>query len=114
MRFEWNEEKNRKNRSKHGVSFETAALVFEDPYALTKRDVAHDLEEERFATLGAIGSGAILLVVHTSFEDTGGGEGIRIISARAATPRERKSYEETHRATEAGNRRHRKKERRRH
>jgi uncharacterized protein len=45
MRFEWDEEKNRKNRRKHGVSFETATLVFEDPYALTKRDAVHDAEE---------------------------------------------------------------------
>lgn len=106
MRFEWNEEKNRKNRSKHGVSFETATLVFDDPYALTKRDAAHE-EEERFVTLGAIGPGAILLVVHTSFENTGSEEVIRIISARAATSRERKSYEETHKGTETRNRRHR-------
>ena len=106
MRFEWNEEKNRKNRSKHGVSFETATLVFDDPYALTKRDAAHE-EEERFITLGAIGPGAILLVVHTSFESAGSEEVIRIISARAATSRERKSYEETYKGTETRNRRHR-------
>ena len=106
MRFEWDEEKNRKNRSKHGVSFETATLVFDDPYALTKRDAVHE-EEERFITLGAIGPGAILLVVHTSFENTGSEEVIRIISARAATSRERKSYEETYPGTKTRNRRHR-------
>jgi uncharacterized DUF497 family protein len=106
MRFEWNEGKNRKNRSKHGVSFETATLVFDDPYALTKRDAAHE-EEERFITLGAIGPGAIVLVVHTSFENTGSEEVIRIISARAATSRERKSYGETHKGRETRNRRHR-------
>jgi uncharacterized DUF497 family protein len=38
MRFEWDEEKNRRNRAKHGVGFETAALVFEYPFALTRRD----------------------------------------------------------------------------
>ena len=94
MRFEWDETKNRQNRKKHGVSFETAALVFDDPYALTKRDV--HAEEERFMTLGAIGPGAILLVVHVSLENSGGEETIRIISARAATSREKNSYEETH------------------
>jgi hypothetical protein len=113
MRFEWNEEKNRKNRSKHGVSFETATLVFDDPYALTKRDAVHDEEEQRFITLGAIGPAAILLVVHTSFENTGSEEVIRIISARAATSRERKSYEEAHPGTETGNRGRRNKERHR-
>ena len=90
MRFEWNEGRNRKNRSKHGVSFKTATLVFDDPYALTKRDAAHE-EEERFITLGAIGPGAILLVVHTSFENTGSEEIIRIIfSSRRNFPREEK------------------------
>jgi hypothetical protein len=113
MRFEWDEEKNRKNRRKHGVGFETAALVFDDPYALTRRDTAH-AEEERFLTLGAIGPGAILLVVHSSFENSGGQEVIRIISARAATSRERNIYEETHKGAKARNRRRRSKERRRH
>jgi uncharacterized DUF497 family protein len=113
MRFDRDEDKNLRNRNKHGVSFETATLVFDDPYALTKRDAEHDeAEEERFITIGAIGPGAILLVVHTSFENTGGEEVIRIISCRTATSRERKSYEETHQDTEARNRRHRKKERR--
>jgi hypothetical protein len=77
MRFEWDEGKNRTNRSKHGVSFETATLVFDDPHALTKRDAAHDEKEERFITLGAIGPGAILLVVHTSFENSGSEEANR-------------------------------------
>jgi uncharacterized DUF497 family protein len=113
MRFEWDEEKNRRNRNKHGVSFETATLAFDDPYALTRLDAVHE-EEERFNTLGAVGPGAILLVVHTSFENTGRQEVIRIISARAATSREKKTYEETHKAAKKRNRRDRQKERRRH
>jgi uncharacterized DUF497 family protein len=114
MRFEWDEEKNRQNWSKHGVSFETATLVFDDPYALTKVDAVHD-EEERFITLGVIGQGAVLLVVHTSQENSGSEEEvIRLISARAATSRERKTYEETHKGRETRDRRHRKEERRRH
>ena len=53
--FEWDDEKNRTNILKHDVSFETAALVFGDPYSLTQRDRTSN--EERFVTLGAIGSG---------------------------------------------------------
>ncbi len=112
MRFEWDEDKNRKNRGKHGVSFETATLVFEDPYALTKPDADHAEEEERFLTLGAVGPGATLLVVHTS-SGYDGEEVIRIISARAATSRERRTYEETHKTAKTRNRRPRQDERRR-
>ena len=67
MPFEWDQDKNRSNHRKHDVSFETATLVFDDPYALTKRDLEHD-EEERFVTLGAIGPGSILFVVHANYE----------------------------------------------
>jgi uncharacterized protein len=45
MRFEWDEHKSRRNRRKHGVGFETAALVFDDPYALTQRDSSVENEE---------------------------------------------------------------------
>jgi uncharacterized DUF497 family protein len=87
MPFEWNEEKNRENLAKHGIDFATAKLVFDDPFALTQPDVLHD-GEERFITLGAIGVGAIVFVVHTSFRRCGE-EVIRVISARSATGREK-------------------------
>lgn len=112
MRFEWDEAQNRGNRKKHGVSFQTATLVFEDPYALTKLD-STEAVENRFLTLGAAGPGVVLLVVHTSCEDTAE-EAIRIISARPATSRERKEYEKTHKAAETRNRRYRKQTRPRH
>jgi uncharacterized DUF497 family protein len=112
MRFEWDEAKNRRNLLKHDVRFETAVLVFDDPYALTQRDESSD-QEQRWVTIGAIGPGAVLLVVHTWFE-CDGEEIIRIISARAAAAHERESYEETHQATKAGSRRHRGKKRRGH
>jgi uncharacterized DUF497 family protein len=64
MRFEWDEEKNCQNLFKHKVRFETAALTFEDPCALTQRDESSD-EEERWITIGTIGAGAVLFVVHT-------------------------------------------------
>ena len=92
--FEWDDEKNRANRLKHDVSFETAALLFDDPYALTQKDPTS--EEERFITLGAIGPGAILFVVHVSYGNAEGEEVIRIISARPATGREKRSYGEAY------------------
>jgi uncharacterized DUF497 family protein len=112
MRLEWDEDKNRKNLHKHDIRFETAALVFEDPHALTQRDLFSE-DEERWVTLGTIGSSTILFVVHTwlHVDDE---ETIRIISARAATPRERRTYEEAYQGTKAGHRGHREQERRRH
>jgi len=89
MRFEWDEEKNRLNLERHGISFETAVLVFDDPFAVTDRDVFE--KEERWDTLGSVGLGIVLFVVHTWMEKDGE-EMIRIISARAAESRERKTY----------------------
>jgi uncharacterized DUF497 family protein len=111
MRFEWDEGRNRRNLLKHDVRFETAALVFDDPYALTQRDESIE-EEERWITLGAPRTGAILFVVH-AWNENGGQESIRIISARAATPHERRRYEETQPRTKAGHRRHRRQEKQR-
>jgi uncharacterized DUF497 family protein len=112
MRFEWHEAKNRRNLRKHDVRFETAALAFDDPFAITQRDQAFD-EEERWITVGAIGPGSILLVVHT-FHEEHGEEIIHIIPARAAESHERKAYEEAQQSAEAGYPRHRRKKRRGH
>ena len=112
MRFEWDETKNRLNLRKHDVRFETAVLVFDDPYAITQRDRSFD-DEERWITVGAIGPGSILLVVHTFYEEHDE-EVIRVISARAAESHERRSYEEAHKAAEARDPSHRRKKRRRH
>jgi uncharacterized DUF497 family protein len=112
MRFEWDEAKNRRNLLKHRVRFETAALAFDDPFAVTQRDDSSD-EEERWITVGAIGRGAILVVVH-KFLETGGEDITRIISARAAESRERRIYEETHQGARERHRRHHGDERRRH
>ena len=112
MRFEWDTNKNRKNLLKHDVRFETAGLAFDDPYALTQRDDSSG-EEERWITLGAIGPGAVLLVVHTC-RHAERDEAIRIISARAAAAHEKRKYEEANKTAKARRRRHRDKERRRH
>jgi uncharacterized DUF497 family protein len=112
MRFEWDDEKNRQNLRKHDIRFETAVLVFDDPYAITQRDNAID-DEERWITVGAIGPGSVLLVVHTYFESREE-EVIRMISARAVESHERKAYEEAHKGAKERHSRHRGKKRRRH
>ncbi len=92
MRFEWDERKSQANRAKHGVSFETAQLVFDDPHHLSIQD-RHADGEERWQTLGMIDSVVVLLIAHTCTE-WGDEEVVRIISARKATRHERKRYEE--------------------
>ena len=96
MRFDWDERKNRQNRSKHGISFETARVVFEDPYAISIQD-RHANGEERWQTIGRVGHAVILLVAHTYGDDKEAEEVIRIISARKATPKEREVYEQVDR-----------------
>jgi uncharacterized protein len=91
LRFEWDETKNLVNQQKHGLDFETASLVFDDPNALSVQD-RFENEEERYQTIGMIESILIVLVAHT-FETKENAEIIRIISARKATRAERKSYE---------------------
>ncbi len=93
MRFEWDEKKNRENCRKHRISFELAVEVFNDPLCLTIPDQIVD-GEERLWTLGSLGGGSIVLVVVHTIRNEGGEETTRILSARKATPRERKFYEE--------------------
>lgn len=95
MRFEWDERKDQRNWAKHGVSFETACLVFDDPNHLSIQD-RHEAGEERWQTLGLAGGIVVLLVAHTWREEGDGKEVVRIISARKATTRERRHYEQGH------------------
>jgi|SRR2546427_1789795 len=97
MRFIWDEYKNRRNRSKHNVSFETAVLVFDDPHAISIQD-RFVQGEERWQTLGLIEGVIVMLVAH-SVEVEGDEEPIRIISARKATPREREIYAQSQKKT---------------
>jgi uncharacterized DUF497 family protein len=92
MRFIWDEKKNRLNRIKHKVSFEAAALVFDDPRAVSLQE-RFEGGEERWQTLGLAGGIIVLLVAHLYYEE-GGEEVVRIISARKATSHERRLYEE--------------------
>src|ERR1022692_348408 len=83
MVFAWDEKKNRINRRKHGMSFETAARIFEDPNVVSYRDRVVD-QEERWHAIGCAGGIAILFVVHTS-EEQHGEEEIRIIRSEEHT-----------------------------
>lgn len=85
LNFEWDEEKNRINREKHGISFETAAYVFRDEFYIEMYDFEHSIDEDRYIAIGLVGE--LLFVVFTER-----GEVIRLISARAATESERRLY----------------------
>ena len=86
--FEWDDEKASKNIKKHGVSFEEAATIFNDPRIATISDPDHSETEERFVSLGTSFIQRLLSVIHTERS-----ERIRLISARKATKAERKYYE---------------------
>ena len=110
LTFEWDTNKARRNLVKHGVSFEESSTVFGDPRSLTIPDPVHSRLEERFGlqlklircprslaptlvtlpSMSLFPSAPLLVVVHTER-----GDNIRIISARRASRRERKSYEES-------------------
>jgi uncharacterized DUF497 family protein len=100
MRYEWDETKNVRNQRKHGgISFELAALVFEDERCLVYRDRFNcKTGEQRWHAVGAAqverDARAVLLVVHAYREDHYGEEIIRIISARAAEKHEIRRYQE--------------------
>lgn len=87
--FEWDEEKAKRNRAKHNVGFEEAATAFLDPLARVYDDPDHSLDENRFLLVGRSAARRTLLVVHISRSDH-----LRIISAREASRRERKAFEE--------------------
>ena len=92
MRFDWDETKDANNLRKHGIGFEAASLVFDDPLQLSVQDREVD-GEERWQTVGMAGGALLLLVAHT-FEDEDGEEVVRIISARKANAQERTRYED--------------------
>lgn len=90
MQFEWDDEKEKKNIKKHGISFRIAAHVFDDDMRIELFDEEHSITEERFITIGLVDR--IITVVYTDRTDA-----IRIISARRATPEEERRYANGHR-----------------
>jgi uncharacterized DUF497 family protein len=88
LSFEWDAGKAAGNLAKHGISFSEASTVFADPLSRTIPDPLHSHDEGRFIIVGESSAGRTLVVAHTHR-----GGAIRIISARKATPRERKDYE---------------------
>jgi hypothetical protein len=109
-RFDWDPAKNRENPRKHGVRFETALLIFDDPWILSRKDLSHDDPEERYNALGEIAPGTVLFVVFT-WRERDGVETVRLISARSASAQEKRSYEEARSRAEAGHRHHRRQNR---
>jgi len=88
MKFQWDLAKAEQNVRKHGVSFDEAVTVFYDPLAATFDDPDHSAVEHRYLTVGFSSQNRLLVVSHTDR-----GQTIRIISARPATPHERKKHE---------------------
>ena len=89
VRFEWDDEKALRNLRKHGVSFEEAQTVFDDPLARVDPDPAHSSSESRAIIIGYSDRGRLLLVSFVERDDA-----LRIINSRAADVRERKRHEE--------------------
>lgn len=89
LEFEWSDVKSEANRRKHSVRFEEAKTVFNDPLSVTIADPSHSESEQRFIDVGFSSQGRLLVVVYTERHTR-----IRLISARKATNKERKFYEE--------------------
>jgi uncharacterized protein len=87
--YEWDPKKAASNRSKHNISFDDAASVFLDPLALTFPDSGHSNAEQREITIGHTRRQQVVFVAHCRR-----GDRVRIVSARRATPGERRQYEE--------------------
>jgi hypothetical protein len=86
--FEWDPAKDRINRRKHGVAFDEATTVFADPLSLNMPDPDHSVTVERFLVLGRSVRGRLLIVAYAER-----GPRTRLISARTASPAERRRYE---------------------
>ena len=90
MIYEWDPEKAAENQRKHGVSFDEAATVFLDPFAISFDDPDHSLSERRFITIGMTTNQRVVFVSHADGDD----DRIRIISARETTHHETYDYQE--------------------
>lgn len=89
MEFEWSKDKARANLTKHGIAFDEAKTVFNDPLYVDFYDPDHSEDEERYIIVGQSTQGRLLIVSYTERKDK-----IRLISAREVTRTEKKAYEE--------------------
>ena len=89
LTFEWDEKKADENLKKHGVSFDEAKTVFNDPFSVTIYDPDHSTDEQRYIDIGMSTKGRLIVVSYSER-----GETIRMISSRKATKKERRSYED--------------------
>jgi len=90
IRFEWHEAKSQSNKHKHGIDFETAQFVFDDPHCISFLERVCD-GEMRWHAIGSIENIIVIVVVHT-YREEASDEVIRILSARRATRHERNLY----------------------
>lgn len=86
--FEWNEKKAEDNFRKHGVSFDEAKTVFNDPFSITIYDPDHSSDEQRYVDIGLSSKGRLIVVSYSERDKR-----IRIISSREATRKEQREYE---------------------
>lgn len=89
MEFDWDENKAKINLSKHGVSFDEAKTVFDDPFCDSFYDPDHSYDEDRYIAIGRSVHLRLLIVSYTEHDNV-----TRLITAREATHREREKYEE--------------------
>jgi len=89
LTFEWDEKKADENLRKHGVSFDEAKTVFNDPFSVTIYDPDHSSDEQRYVDIGLSSKGRLIVVSYCKR-----GETIRLISSRKATRKEQRDYEE--------------------
>lgn len=92
MKIEWDPAKNQANKKKHGISFEEASEIFMDPFHLSILEKRFEYGEERWITLGQTKRFVLLVTAHT-WINLQGDETVKIISARKATRKERRYYE---------------------
>lgn len=88
LKFEWDYTKAKANKKKHQITFQEASTIFFDPLSDTFYDPGHSIDENRYITIGMSEFMNILVVAYTYKNDI-----IRIVSARKATKRERRYYE---------------------
>jgi uncharacterized DUF497 family protein len=93
VKFEWDDRKNESNRRKHGYSFDTASLIFDDPNCLIFPERV-EAGEIRWHAIGPVQNSLLFLTVVHTYDEQGGVQIVRIVSARRATNQEKELYAE--------------------